>query len=138
MTTLNVRIEHLRDAFGIGTDHPRLSWIVEAETQGWRQTAYEIEAHDAAGKPRGQTGRVESDQSVLVAWPFTPLASRERLTVRVRVWDVDGGPSAWSEPTPIEVGLLQTGDWTAHFITPDWEEDVSQPQPAPLLRREFE
>lgn len=138
MTILNVRIEHLRDAFGIGTARPRLSWIVEAESQGWRQTAYEIKAHDADGKSRESTGRVESDQSVLVDWPFAHLSSRERLTIRVRVWDTDGQVSAWSQPTPIEVGLLQPGDWTARFITPDWEEDSRQPQPAPLLRREFE
>ncbi|HJR81703.1 MAG TPA: glycoside hydrolase family 78 protein, partial [Anaerolineales bacterium] len=82
-------------------------------------------------------GRVESDQSVLVAWPFNSLASRERLTVRARVWDMDGQVSAWSEATPIEAGLLQTEDWTARFITPDREEDISQPGPSPLLRREF-
>src|SRR5688572_7620115 len=138
MTKLNVRIEHLRDAFGIGTDQPRLSWIVEAQSQGWRQSAYEIEVHDADGKLRESSERIESDQSVLVAWPFTPLASRERITVRVRVWDQDGQPSAWSEPVPIEVGLLQAKDWAARFITPDWEEDTNKPQPAPMLRRGFE
>ena len=63
MTKLNVRIEHLRDAFGIGINRPRLSWIVETETQGWRQVAYEIEVYDAAGNLRGQTGRVESDRA---------------------------------------------------------------------------
>src|SRR5688572_23937849 len=72
-TTLKVRVEHLRDAFGIGTDHPRLSWIVEMDGQGWRQSAYEIEAYDADGQLRSQTGRIESDQSVLVDWPFEPL-----------------------------------------------------------------
>ena len=138
MTTLKVRIEHLRDAFGIGTHQPRLSWIVEAESQGWLQSAYEIEVHDVDGKLRESSERIESDRSVLVAWPFMPLTSRERLTVRVRVWDMDGQASAWSEPIPIEIGLLQTADWTARFITPDREEDVSRPQPAPMLRREFE
>jgi hypothetical protein len=58
--------------------------------------------------------------------------------VRVRVWSVDGQVSAWSEPSPIEAGLLHTGDWTAQFVTPDWEEDTARPQPGPLLRREFD
>jgi alpha-L-rhamnosidase len=35
------------------------------------------------------------------------------------------------------VGLLHAQDWTAHFITPDWKEDITRPQPAPFLRREF-
>ena len=48
--TLDVRVEHLRDAFGIGTDRPRLSWIVETRSSGWHQTGYEIEEYDADGK----------------------------------------------------------------------------------------
>ena len=138
MTNLTVRIEHQPEAFGIGTPRPRLSWIVETETPGWRQTAYEIEVYEADGSLRGQTGRVESDQSVLVDWPFEPLSSRDRVTVRARVWGMEGEVSTWSQPAAIEVGLLDPKDWSARFIGPDWEEDLSQPQPAPLLRREFD
>lgn len=137
-TTLAIRVEHQRSAFGIGTDRPRLSWIVETDAQGWHQAGYEIEAYDAEGKLRGQTGRIESDQSVLVDWPFEALSSRERVNVRVRAWGMDGQSSAWSEPVPIEVGLLHPEDWTARFISPDWDEDLSRSQPAPLLRREFD
>ena len=137
-TTLKLRIEHLHDAFGIGTSRPRLSWIVETETQGWRQAAYEIEAFDPDGTLRGQTGRIESDQSVLVDWPFAPLSSRDRLSVRVRVSESEEGVSAWSEPVLIEVGLLHPEDWAARFVGPDWDEDLTQAQPAPLLRREFD
>ena len=138
MIKLNVRIEHLRDAFGIGTDRPRLSWIVEAESQVWHQTAYEIEAQNADGKSRGNTGRVESDQSVLVDWPFSPLQSRERVSLRARVWGNDGKESAWSEPVLLEAGLLHPEDWIARFISPDWEEDTTKPNPSPYLRREFD
>lgn len=137
-TISKVRIEHYSDAFGIGTDRPRLSWLVETDQPGWRQAAYGIESYDAGGKLRGETGRVESDQSVLVAFPFAPLHARERLTLRVRVWGVDGHPSEWSEPTPLEVGLLHPEDWTASFVAPAWDEDLTRPQPARLLRREFD
>src|SRR5215211_5724265 len=135
---LGLRIEHQPHAFGIGTDRPRLSWVVETQGSGWYQAGYEIESYDAGGKILGQTGRVESDQSVLVGWPFEPLSSRERTMVRARAWSVDGQVSAWSEPASIEVGLLHLEDWTAGFIGPDWEEDLSQSQPAPLLRHEFD
>ena len=63
---------------------------------------------------------VELDQSVLVAWPFEPLQSRERVSLRVRVWGKDGA-IAWSEPVPVETGLLQPEDWNARFITPAWD-----------------
>ncbi|MDQ5850545.1 MAG: glycoside hydrolase family 78 protein [Chloroflexota bacterium] len=138
ITINDVRFEHRPDALGIGTAQPRLSWIVATGTGGWRQAAYEIEAHGPDGRVRDGTGRVESDQLVLVPWPFASLSSRERLTVRVRVWGTDGQSSAWSAPAAVEAGLLQPHDWSARFVTPDWEEATSQPQPGPLLRHEFD
>ena len=75
---------------------------------------------------------------MLVDWPFAPLASREQRTLRIRVWDADDQPSAWSAPAPIEAGLLAPSDWEARFVTPDWDEDTSKAQPGPLLRHEFE
>src|SRR5262245_41788753 len=73
----DVRFEHRRDALGIGAAEPRLSWIVATEASGWRQAGYEIEAYGPDNALRDQTGRVASDQSVLVPWPFPPLTSRE-------------------------------------------------------------
>lgn len=138
VTISQVRIEHGREASGIGTNRPRLSWMVKTEIGGWQQAGYEIEAYDEDGKLCNQTGRVESNQSVLVDWPLEPLASRERITVRVRVWDADGQLSDWSESTHIEAGLLSTEDWTARIVTSDWEQDLMRAEPAPLLRREFD
>jgi alpha-L-rhamnosidase len=105
---------------------------------GWRQAAYAIEAYGPDGRLRGRTDRFGSDQSVLVPWPFAPLSSRERVQIRVRVWDEDGKASDWSALFAVEAGLLQAGDWAARFVTPDWEEDTTRSLPCPLLRREFE
>ncbi len=138
ITAAQIQFEHLRESLGIGRGRPRLSWRVEAGPKDWLQQAYELEAFDADGQRCGQTGRVESDQSVLVDWPFKRLASRERVAVRVRVWGQDGSASDWSEPATVEAGLLDLVDWRARFVSPDWEEDTSKPQPGPLLRREFE
>lgn len=137
-TVGRVRIEHQKEALGIGTDRPRLSWMIETETLNWHQAGYEIQLFDAGGTLRSETGRVASEQSALVDWQFAPLVSRERVSVRVRVWGDDGESSAWSEPVSIETGLLHEDDWSARFITPDWDEDTTKPQPAPLLRREFD
>ena len=126
----DVRFEHHREPLGIGEAAPRLSWTVETDA-GWRQAAYEVEAR--GDRPAG-TKRVESDESVLVPWPFLPLASRERVEVRVRVWGADGGESDWSEWRAAEAGLLGSSDWSARFVTPDWDEDASRPQPSPRDR----
>jgi alpha-L-rhamnosidase len=134
---VNLRFEHNREALGIGTPHPRLSWQVTTAATGWRQSAYEIESYAADGQLREVTRRVDSGESVLVEWPFAPLASREQRQVRVRAWGADGLPTAWSALAPVEAGLLTPADWSAKFISPDWEEDNSQPRPAPLLRKEF-
>ncbi|MBX2999460.1 MAG: glycoside hydrolase family 78 protein [Caldilineaceae bacterium] len=136
VTITRLRFEQIRQSLGIGVNNPRLSWITETSIPGWTQAAYESEYYDD-DKLRASTGKINSDQSVLVAWPFAPLTSAQQVSVRVRVWGKDGSASDWSEPASVETGLLHPIDWTAHFIRPDWDEDTSIPQPSPLLRREF-
>ncbi|WP_433696626.1 family 78 glycoside hydrolase catalytic domain [Nocardiopsis sp. CA-288880] len=110
--------EHHRTALGIGEPRPRLSWTVRRAAPGWRQEAYEIEVRGNGGRTR-RSGRLAGAESVLVPWPDAPLASRERRSVRVRVWG--GGleaPSPWSAPLEVEAGLLQAGDWRAGMVGP--------------------
>lgn len=133
----HLHFEHIVEAFGVGTARPRISWITETDITDWRQEGYEIEAYDESGQRYSQTGQVKSDQSVLIPWPFAPLRSRERVSLRVRVRGRDGQASDWSQPAWVEVGLLHAEDWSARFITPAWDEDITRSQPAPLLRREF-
>jgi alpha-L-rhamnosidase len=133
-----LRFEHHPEALGIGEARPRLSWQVKTSAPGWMQSAYEVEALNTGGQPGSSTGKVESSESVLVEWPFAPLQTGERVSVRVRAWGSDGQPTAWSEPEWVEAGLLDHADWNARFVTPDWDEDTSQPQPGPLMRRAFD
>ena len=127
-------VEHRRndDLLGIGQREPRLSWTTSTDGDGWRQAAYEVEVA-APGDAAWSSGRIDSDESVLVPWPAAPLGSRQRRAVRVRVWgDADSDPSDWSDPVALETGLLDKDDWSAAFVTPD--EDT----PCPYLRRELD
>jgi len=137
-TIARVRFEHASEALGIGVPRPRLSWTIATERPEWDQAAYEIESYWPDGRLRDWTGQVESGESVLVPWPFAPLRSRERVMVRVRVLGSDGQSLKWSAPALAETGLLHSEDWSARFVTLDWDEDTSRPQPCPLLRREFD
>ena len=136
--SIKLQVVHLRETLGMGTTNPQLSWIVETDVRGWVQSGYEIEEYRTDGKLMDQTGRVQSDQSVLIPWPFSPLSSRERVSVRVRVWGKDGNISEWSDLVSIETGLFSSTDWSARFISPDWDEDTTKSNPAPYLRYEFE
>jgi alpha-L-rhamnosidase len=138
LTVTPVRFEHLSEPLGLGVDRPRLSWTVATHQPNWTQSAYEVEALAGGGQVLAGTGRVASSDSVLVAWPFAPLRSRERLTVRARVWGPAGGPSEWSAPATVEAGLLEPSDWSAQFVAPAWPENKDQANPCPYLRREFE
>ncbi len=137
VTVARVRFEHTRDTLGIGAARPRLSWVIETDRPGWLQVAYEVAVLAPEGHVRDSTGRVSSGESVLVAWPFAPLRSRERVSVRVRVWGDDGSASDWSDAYPVEAGLLHSDDWSARFIAPGWAEDTSRPGPSPMVRCEF-
>lgn len=110
--------EHHRETLGIGEPEPRLSWRFGRAPDGWRQHSYEVEGVDGSGAAH-RSGRVVSADSVLVPWPFRPLRSRERRSVRVRVWgSPDGEPSPWSPPLEVEAGLLGPGDWWADMVGP--------------------
>lgn len=127
LTVTPVRFEHHRDALGIGEAHPRLSWVTTQAPAGWSQQACDLQERD------GATVRVESEHSVLVPWPFSPLVSRERREVRVRVIGTDGSESPWSDWASVEAGLLSATDWQAAMVGPA-DDGIA----APLVRGSFD
>ncbi|MGY1650997.1 glycoside hydrolase family 78 protein [Geodermatophilus sp. SYSU D01119] len=129
VTVAPVTVEHHREPVGIGEATPRLSWVTTTDLPGWCQAAYELEIG------AWSSGRVDSTDSVLVPWDAPPLASRERRTVRVRVWGQDDAePSAWSEEVAVEAGLLAPADWSARLVRPVLP---AREEAVALLRREF-
>ena len=136
---VNLRCEHLADPSGIDTERPRLSWVIESARRGEWQMAYQVlVASTPASLAEDQgdlwdSGKIASDQSVLVEYSGTPLESRQCCHWKVRVWDRAGEASAWSAPASWSMGLLQSNDWCGQWI------GNNEPTPAArMLRKEFD
>jgi alpha-L-rhamnosidase len=121
----DLRCEYLVNPLGIDGVKPRLCWklaAIRAKDRGLTQTAYQVLVADDEEKLRADegdlwdSGKVASDQSIHVEYTGKPLESRRRCHWKVRVWDQDGKPSAWSEPALWSMGLLKASDWTARWI----------------------
>jgi alpha-L-rhamnosidase len=125
ITPERLRCEYLDNPLGIDVVEPRLSWELRANDEnarGLRQNAYQVQVASSpgllvAGKiDLWDSGKVESDETIGIAYAGEKLRSRDRCHWRVRVWDQDGRPSAWSEPALWTMGLLDSSDWQAKWI----------------------
>ena len=143
-----MRCEYHINPLGIDVTNPRLSWIIQSQHRSWKQNAYQIIV--AAGEENlkqnkgdlWDTGRVESSQTIHIAYEGKPLKSSMHCYWKVRVWDSHDKLSAWSEPAWWEMTLLRAEDWTALWIndgkpTPKQDEDFYNDDPAPLFRKQF-
>jgi alpha-L-rhamnosidase len=126
------RIETLRaelrdDTDFVATATPRLSWTVASERPGWVQAAVDLTDGSAAVT-------VEGRDSVLVAWPFAPLAAGETREVSVRARSIDGAETPWCRPLRVEAGFLADGEWIAQPV--GLADPAREAQPA-LVRAAF-
>jgi alpha-L-rhamnosidase len=137
MRTVQLKCEHLTNPLGIEAAQPRLSWVLESDQRGQAQTAYQIlvaTSQQKLGANNGDkwdSGKITSDNSVEVPYQGNALASGERCYWKVRVWDKDGRPDAYSDASFFEMGLLRQSDWHGKWI---WSKKGIS---SPLLRREF-
>jgi len=113
----NLRCEYLVNPVGVDAVSPRFSWMIASTHRGDLQSAYQVIVSSSPGnlaKDKGDfwdTGKLNSGQSVLVNYRGKPLQSGTKYFWKVRIWDVDGKPSAWSIPASLSMGLLSKSDW---------------------------
>lgn len=136
-----LRCEYLANPLAIESRQPRLSWTLESDGRGARQSAWQVmAATDPARLASGQpdlwdSGKVISDQTAHIPYPGRQVSSTERVYWQVRVWDSDNNPSPWSERAFWQMGLLDAADWRAKWISQN--EPELHRGPLPLFRREF-
>ena len=120
-----LRCEQLEHPRGIDVLKPRLSWLLESDQSGVRQTAYQIlVASSKALLAQDQadlwdSGQVKSAASVLVAYAGKPLVSRASCFWKIRIWDEAGQVSAWSPTSLWTMGILHPEEWRAKWIGQD-------------------
>jgi alpha-L-rhamnosidase len=119
LTPERLRCEYLVGPLGIDVTQPRLSWELRAtdeNARGLRQSAYQVQVASspevlvAGDADLWDSGKVMSDETIGIVYTGEALTSRDRCHWRVRVWDQDGKPSAWSQPALWTMGLLDSSD----------------------------
>lgn len=119
----DTRCEYQVNPQGIDNLHPRLTWVISSKRRGEIQTAYQVlvaSKKELLAENKGDlwdSGRVQSDQSVDIEYTGKTLLSRDNCFWKVRFWDRDGRPSAWSPATSWTMGLLNPSDWQAQWIS---------------------
>ena len=143
LNAVYLKTEALEYPLGISFTAPRFSWKLEGEAGKYsqHQSAYQILCGD---NPENLTeegclwdsGKVASDKTDGILCPLK-LKSRQRVWWKVRIWDENDQPGAYSEAAFFELGLLNASDWTAKWVNPEGEIHPETRQPASYLRKTF-
>jgi hypothetical protein len=138
----DLRCEYRNNPVSIGTVVPRLSWKLRSRRRGVVQAAYRLQVStkpELLSEDRADlwdSKRVAFPRSLNVEYAGKPLESRAVCFWRVKVWDGNGGESAWSAPAQWSVGLLQEADWSARWICLDQMQ--AERNATPVFRKSFE
>ena len=116
-----LQCEYVTNPLGIQVTQPRLQWQMQDERRGAKQTAYQVLVASTAQRLAREeadlwdSGKVESDRSTQIVYSGKPLRSRDRCYWKVRIWDAEGEPTAYSAPALWTMGLLDAdaieGKW---------------------------
>ena len=159
-----LKVEHQPSPLGIDEKRPQMSWTIDTDARGTRQTAYRIrvDTHPDTLTSHApvlwDTGTIESDESTNIEYAGPALQSHIRYYWSVQI-STTTGDSDWSTVTWWEMGLLTPSDWIAKWVRPDQQPrlpDSNEPidpsrleiamqrplpyenlRPAEYLRREF-
>ncbi|MBD5495383.1 MAG: family 78 glycoside hydrolase catalytic domain [Lachnospiraceae bacterium] len=132
MKAIRLRTEYLKEPLGLGTASPRFYWNCEG---GVTQTAYKIVAK-LERVTIWDSGKVLSSRMAHIAYEGAPLHSRDRVEWSVTLWDENDQPGEIAESW-FELGLLETSDWTAMWISGDYKPNKKERYPVDCFCRTF-
>ena len=122
LTPSELKCEYAVNPLGLDVSQPRFSWVLKSSRRGQMQSAYRVLVASTERQlvpgfgDMWDSGKVESDQSLHVAYQGKAPAGGAKCWWKVCVWDKQGKPSPWSKPATFEMGLLNKSDWQAKWI----------------------
>jgi alpha-L-rhamnosidase len=139
LSVKDLTCEHKRNPVGIDVQHPRLSWKMRSTGSNVMQIYYSIrvatDTKFSSSKMVWQSGKILSDESVLIEYNGKELLPGLKYFWQVKIWDNKGNESKWSDTSFWETGLLSPASWKAKWI--EMKEDTLRYSPSPHFRREF-
>lgn len=132
MRAIHLQTEYLTEPLGLGIAKPRFYWNCDG---GVTQTAYQIVAKQNE-KILWDSGKVLSPHMSHISYEGIPLHSRDRVEWSVTLWDENDQPGETAKSW-FELGLLDSSDWTAQWITGNYKPKKNVRYPADCFQRRF-
>jgi alpha-L-rhamnosidase len=126
-----LQVDNLQAPLGIDDPAPKFSWQLHDPARGAKQSAYRIAVASSAdrllvGKPDvWDTGRVESAQSVGVAYAGPTLKASTRYYWHVELWGAAGQAYRTMPVDWWETGLMSQDKWRADWIGHETPEEAA-------------
>lgn len=111
-----LQCEHKTDPLGINTATPHFAWQLQSARRSVMQTAYRVLVADDPALLQKNTGniwdskKINSSQSVQVAFKGHPLKAAAKYFWKVQVWD-NQNTTSWSSIGAFSTALFTADDW---------------------------
>ena len=138
----DLRCNGQNEPLAVAAAKPGLSWKLKASSPALHsasQTAYQIQVAQTASdlatsrKLVWDSGVIHSAETRGIPYAGPTLSAQSTYVWKVRVWDEQGHPSAWSRPAH----WTQTPEWHAKWIGAKADDANSQRDAMPLFRKSF-
>lgn len=133
-----LKCEYLVDPVGIDATHPRLTWRLDDDRPGAKQTAFQVfVSTDPQAVDKGDvwTSPRTNSPAGLAIYAGRPLEPFTRYYWKVAVWDKDGKRTITTAPASFETGMMTMGSWKGAWIS---DNNNIALKPSALFRKVFE
>jgi alpha-L-rhamnosidase len=122
---VDLKCNFWENPLGVDVTNPVLGWTIKTDSRlrGMQQSAYQIlvaSSPEKLKKGNGDlwiSGKITSEKMGQVVYAGKPLQSSQKYWWKVKIWDKQGKPSAWSEPAQWTMGVLNNSEWKGKWIS---------------------